>query len=105
MSNYFNYRLPHKIDSKIDPNFYQTFYHSLCKVFGDNLLEVQPTGERQLFYIQSTGGWATALEEACIQCSMEWFFEYWTGLSWIDSDMLDGLLSERIVEKIEGTEV
>lgn len=47
----------------------------------------------------STGGWFEALKMTCKKLDMMWLLEYHATLPWYDSDIFDGIIEDRIIEK------
>ena len=109
---------------KLPSYFYLCFFGELIKMFGANIIipnkdylaEYDDDGNiisgneddysyrNQLDYyftiLSGTGGWNLALKEACKQCNVMDFYQYYNAISWIESDLCDGYIVEEMLNVI-----
>ena len=107
------YVIPEDIDSKIPEAFYPAMAGELCAIFGPRVFEkisvVEYDEENDEVYMDedcayydlssSTGGWVEAFKATCEKLDMMWLLEYWNTLEWYDSDIFDGIIEDRIIDK------
>ena len=123
---YVEYEIPQEIDSKIPEYFYFAMAGELCSIYGPHIFDkveyaeydeegnelpvddnevnliCEPSDDGALCYYNldsGTGGWYEAFKATCRKLNMEWLFDYWKTLEWYDSDIFDGIIENRIVEK------
>lgn len=92
------YKLPNEIDSKIPEAFYYALAGKLFAVFGPVILD-DHDGEYYDFD-SGTAGWYEAFAATCRELHLDWFLDYYNSLDWIMSDQLDGIIEDRIAEKV-----
>lgn len=51
---------------------------------------------QDLYYVESTGGWESALRAVCNLPEYKWFGYEWHKASWIESDLLDDLIGTHL---------
>ena len=98
-SERWEYIIPEDIDSRIPDYFYSAMAGELFSVVGWAY-------SRDIFYPEQcpecvdldagTEGWSVALEMTCKKLDMEWLWEYHESLPWQESDILDGIIEQRI---------
>lgn len=110
------YEIPQEIDSKIPEYFYFAMAGELCSIFGPRIFDrieyaeydedgnVLPssTDDSESYYYSldsGTGGWYEAFKMTCRKLGLDWLLDYWKTLEWYDSDIFDGIIEERIIEK------
>lgn len=99
VDNHVEYEIPPEIDEKIPEYFYLAMAGELCSIFGVDIFVENEDGDYPISYVSSTGGWYGALWATCEKLDLVWFREYWDALEWYDSDILDGIIEDRIIEK------
>lgn len=55
---------------------------------------IYPDFDEPCCSVDSTCGWADALEKTCIEIGLPECWEYWASLGWEESDVLDGTIAE-----------
>ena len=112
------YEIPKEIDEKIPEYFYYAFAGELASIMGPHVFEKveffeeDDSGEFVLdengnlivedsyYDLDSTsGGWFEAFTETCRKLDMMWLADYHRNLEWYDSDVFDGILEDRIIQK------
>ena len=90
--NFFDYKIPEDILSKIPPYFWAAFAGELVSVFAPDILikDEDDPDYSVLDYVTGTAGWNVALECTCHKLNMDWLYEYYSNLVWYESDMFDG---------------
>ena len=101
-SERWEYIIPEDIDSRIPDYFYSAMAGELFSVVGWAY-------SRDIFYPEQcpecvdldagTEGWSVALEMTCKKLDMEWLWEYHESLPWQESDILDGIIEQRIRQR------
>lgn len=109
------YKIPKEIDEKIPEYFYHAMAGELCSIHGPRIFEkvecfeyddegneTEKRNEELDYYDldSGTGGWFEAFRMTCDKLGLAWLLEYWDELEWYDSDIFDGIIEERIVEKV-----
>lgn len=89
------YTIPDKIKKLMTYDFLKEFRNQLFTVFDLSL----DTYADIIQGIESTAGWANALEDACHNTGTNDIWSYWDSLEWYDSDMFDWELSDMLIEK------
>ena len=65
--------------------------------------EVPDSHDESLDYYDldsGTGGWYEALKATCRKLDMMWLVDYWNAMEYCDSDIFDGIIESRIIEKV-----
>lgn len=109
------YEIPPEYDTKIPDYFYFAMAGELCSIFGPHLFDrIDPVeydddgnplpssiSEGAAYYDLDTSsvGWVEALKATCQKLDMMWLMNYRNELEWYDSDIFDGIIEERIIEK------
>lgn len=88
------YTIPDRIKDLMTYDFLKEFRNQLFTVFDFDLETYADIFQG----IESTNGWANALEDACHNTGKDDIWNYWNELEWYDSDMFDGELGEMLVE-------
>ena len=84
-----------EIFAKLPVYFWSAFAGELVPVFGIDIFEKDEDGLTPLDYMGGTSGWAVALWSVCHRLGIEWFYEWYDALDWMDSDEFDSdLLDE-----------
>lgn len=105
---------PKEIDDHIPNYFYYAMAGELVSIFGPKILEKvdypeydddgnqipgDPNVDASYYDLYSgTGGWLAAFKMTCKKLDMMWLMEYREGLEWYDSDILDGIIEDRIIK-------
>lgn len=114
-SVFVEYTIPEEIDNKIPQYFYYAMAGELCSIFGPEIFQkitdveyddagnrIPPKDDVDHSYYDldsSSGGWYEALRMTCKKLDMEWLINYLDSLEWYDSDIFDGIIEDRIIEK------
>ncbi len=93
------YKIPDEIGNKIPPYFYAAFAGELFSVFGLDALQKDEDNSYGLRYFCGTAGWLEALKTTCKKLNLDWLMNYYYTLDWYDSDIFDGVISERIISE------
>lgn len=106
------YEIPKEIDEKIPDYFYAALAGELCSIYGVDIFRKHPNieydndgnekidWENYYYDLNSgTGGWINAVFATCERLNMQWLSDYWIGLEWYDSDILDSIIEARIIER------
>lgn len=88
------YTIPDEIKKLMTYDFLKEFRNQLFIVFDLSL----DTYADIIQGIESTAGWANALEDACHNTGKDDIWSYWDSLEWYDSDMFDWELSDMLIE-------
>ena len=94
--NGFEYTIPKEIYDSIPDEFWNNFRHELYMIGGLSLCE--EAGYSALDD-GGTGGWFTALYNACKSSNCLHVFDYYNSLEWYDSDIFDGIISEDMAKR------
>lgn len=92
-----------EIFAKLPDYFWTAFAGELVAVFGIDIFEKDEDGLQQLDYMGGTSGWAVALWSVCHRLDINWFYEWYDALDWMDSDEFDSDLLDEMNERVEGT--
>lgn len=85
-----------EIFAKLPVYFWSAFAGELVAVFGIDIFEKDEDGLQQLDYMGGTSGWAVALWSVCHRLDIEWFYEWYDALDWMDSDEFDSSLLDEL---------
>lgn len=96
IDDFAKYTIPEEIDSRIPEYFYPAMAGELCSIYGSEIL--QQIGD-YFDMDSSTRGWYEAFKMTCKKLNMDWLLDYWNSLEWYDSDIFDGIIEDRIIEK------
>ena len=88
------YTIPDEIKKLMTYDFLKEFRNQLFAIFDLSL----DTYADIIQGIESTAGWANALEDACHNTGKDDIWSYWDSLEWYDSDMFDWELSDMLIE-------
>lgn len=102
------YTIPEDIDSRIPDYFYSAMAGELFSVVGWDEARSMFYPEQRLDCVDldsGTEGWAVALEMTCKKLDMAWFWEYYESLPWQESDVLDGIIEQRIGQRFMNNSV
>ena len=78
------------ITKQLSFDFYVKFSEELRRIF-------PKLRWQDIYYIESTGGWATALYRTINENPQyQWFWHIWDKAEWYDSDLLDDILGTRL---------
>ena len=72
--------------------FFLRFADNLSRIFKDGW--IYPDFDDPCCAVDSTSGWADALEKTCTEMGLQECWEYWSSLGWEESDVLDGTIAE-----------
>lgn len=76
------------------PDFFKVLAKYLDKIFdGEWIYDVEEVDDI-ICSIDSTAGWQRAMFNTCVELDIYDVYEYWVKLSWEESDILDGEISE-----------
>ena len=73
-------------------NFFLKLADNLDLMFPDGW--IYPDLEEPCCAVDSTCGWADALEKTCVELDLRDCWEYWASLGWEESDILDGTIGD-----------
>lgn len=91
------YTIPEKYDKMIDKELLTKIRDNVFKIFEGIGMDI-PTNEG-MDYVTTTAGWDTAIGIACIESGKEGLYRYYANLSWMDSDIFDGIIVTKMVEE------
>lgn len=94
-----------EIFAKLPVYFWSAFAGELVAVFGIDIFEKDEDGLLQLDYMGGTSGWAVALWSVCHRLDIDWFFEWYDALDWMDSDEFDSSLLDELNRRVGSCEV
>lgn len=94
-----------EIFAKLPDYFWTAFAGELVAVFGIDIFDKDEDGLQQLDYMGGTSGWAVALWSVCHRLGIEWFYEWYDALDWMDSDEFDGDLLDELNRRVGSCEV
>lgn len=89
------YTIPVRIKEMMTYGFLKEFRNQLFTMFDFSL----DTYADIIQGVESTAGWANALQDACCNTDKEFIWNYWNDLEWYDSDMFDSELCDMLIEK------
>lgn len=91
----FDYKMPQEVKDKFTREFMYDFLAELIRIFHftDPVFFAD-----DIFYAESTCGWAEAFERTCFKHNMNDVFTYYEKLAWYDSDLFDDQLGKIFVE-------
>lgn len=92
-----------EIFAKLPDYFWTAFAGELVAVFGIYIFEKDEDGLTPLDYMGGTSGWAVALWSVCHRLNINWFYEWYDALDWMDSDEFDSDLLDELNKRVEGT--
>lgn len=75
-------------------DFFKTFAKHLDEIFPNGWIYDIEEQEDVVCAVDSSAGWREALCDTCIELNIYDVYQYWTSLSWEESDILDGEISE-----------
>lgn len=76
------------------PEFFIILAKHLDEIFPDGwIYDVKEQGD-VICAVDSTVGWQNALKQTCTELNIFDAYEYWNRLDWMESDILDGHISE-----------
>lgn len=76
------------------PEFFIILAKHLDEIFPDGwIYDVKEQGD-VICAVDSTAGWMNALKQTCTELNIFDVYEYWNRLDWMESDILDGHISE-----------
>lgn len=85
-----------EILAKLPDYFWTAFAGELVAVFGIYIFEKDEDGLTPLDYMGGTSGWAVALWSVCHRLDIDWFYEWYDALDWMDSDKFDSDLLDEL---------
>lgn len=85
-----------EIFAKLPDYFWTAFAGELVAVFGIDIFEKDEDGLTPLDYMGGTSGWAVALWSVCHRLNIDWFYEWYDALDWMDSDEFDSDLLDEL---------
>lgn len=91
------YVIPNDIDTQIPDYFYYALFGELMSVFGEDLLK---SAKEFGCLPSSTAGWVAAFTMTCKKLDMKNVLEYYNSLDWYDSDQFDGIIENRVIDKV-----
>lgn len=92
------YEIPTDIDSRIPEAFYYALAGKLFAVFGPELFNDH---DGKYYDLQSgTAGWYEAFAAACRELNIDWLQDYSARLDWFNTDLFDGAIEERVIDKV-----
>ena len=95
-----DYKIPTEILSKIPEYFWAGFVGELVSVFGLDLFDKVDDEECVgADFVTGTSGWNYAFRAACDKLNLEWLFDYYDKLDWMRSDVFDGEILDKVLEK------
>lgn len=96
-----DYKIPTEILSKIPEYFWAGFSGELVSVFGLDLFDKVEEDQEctHADFVVGTAGWNYALRATCDKLNLKWLFDYYDKLDWMQSDMFDGEILNKVLEK------
>ena len=91
------YDIPEEIDNQIPDYFYYAMAGELFSIYGPNLFRIQEHGYD---LDSSTSGWVCAFKATCLKLGLKEVLDYYIHLSWWNSDIFDGIIEDRIIDKV-----
>lgn len=85
-----------EIFAKLPDYFWSAFAGELVAVFSIYIFEKDEDGLTPLDYMGGTSGWAVALWSVCHRLDIDWFYEWYDALDWMDSDEFDSDLLDEL---------
>ena len=75
------------------PNFFKVFAKHLDEIFNNGWIYDVEECKDIICAVDSTMGWARAFKDTCNELNINDVYEYYDGLGWEESDILDGDIS------------
>lgn len=87
--------------SKITDDFLKAFSEELARIFGNDIFSIFKDEEYgpgpAIIYLEGTAAWCSSFKRACKNTRMNWLYDWYYDLNWMESDEFDGELAEKLI--------
>ncbi len=91
------YKIPEKYEKMITKELLVKIRDNIFATF--EKIGMDTTADDGIDYILTTAGWGNAIKNACLELGKEDFYNYYENLEWMDSDIFDGILEDKMIEE------